>query len=145
MASTIKMPCTTVRQCMIYVSAVVVGSPQTQTQRDQVSRIILALMTQDRFNSRSMSGDASMLEQQPSALPSPVANNGDTLQSKLGSPRSATKHPQASPASSATGSAASCAKHRGDSFSTSWGDRRSSQFCCYECYHACYPCNYGLL
>ena len=79
------------RQC-----PVVVGSPQTQTQRDQVSRVILSLMTQNRFSSRSMSGDASMLDSQ--GLPSPVANKGDTLQSKLGSPRSASKSQHSSPA-----------------------------------------------
>ncbi len=86
------------RQC-----PVVVGSPQTQTQRDQVSRVILSLMTQDRFSSRSMSGDGSMLEQQPPTLPSPVAKNGDTLHTKLGSPRSATKHPQVPSPATSTG------------------------------------------
>lgn len=85
------------RQC-----PVVVGSPQTQTQRDQVSRVILSLMTQNRFNSRSMSGDASMLEQPQPALPSPVAKSGDILQSKLGSPRSATKQAPASATGAST-------------------------------------------
>ncbi len=70
------------RQC-----PVVVGSPQTQTQRDQVSRVIQKLMTQSRFRSRTMSGDGSMLtggSTESSSVPLPAEQ---TLQSTLVSPR----------------------------------------------------------
>jgi len=70
------------RQC-----PVVVGSPQTQTQRDQVSRVIQKLMTQSRFRSRTMSGDGAMLrgdEGEGIAVPAQ-----QTLQSTLVSPRAA--------------------------------------------------------
>lgn len=91
------------RQC-----PVVVGSPQTQTQRDQVSRVIHALMSTDLLqrgsglepfqsgssnnSSNSASQSLSQEEHVPS-LPSPVARTGEQLQNKLGSPRSATKAP----------------------------------------------------
>jgi len=44
------------RQC-----PVVVGSPQTQTQRDQVTRVVTKLMTQSSYNRRTLSGEGSML------------------------------------------------------------------------------------
>ena len=44
------------RQC-----PVVVGSPQTQTQRDQVARVITKLMSQTSYNRRALSGDGLML------------------------------------------------------------------------------------
>lgn len=69
------------RQC-----PVVVGSPQTQTQRDQVTRVIQKLMTQSRFRSRTMSGDGAMLRGgEAEAVDVPAEQ---TLQSTLGSPRS---------------------------------------------------------
>ena len=49
------------RQC-----PVVVGSPQTQTQRDQVTRVIHKLMTQTSYNRRTLSGDGSMLQRESS-------------------------------------------------------------------------------
>lgn len=69
------------RQC-----PVVVGSPQTQTQRDQVSRVIHSCMTLNKMQQAQIA----VTEEVP-VLPSPVARDGETLESKLGSPRSATK------------------------------------------------------
>jgi len=71
------------RQC-----PVVVGSPQTQTQRDQVSRVIQKLMTQSRFRSRTMSGDGTMLRGAEAGEGVAVPAQ-QTLQSTLVSPRAA--------------------------------------------------------
>ena len=70
------------RQC-----PVVVGSPQTQTQRDQVSRVIQRLITQSRFSSRTMSGDESMLAPGTQVSSGPALQMNQTLSSTLSSPR----------------------------------------------------------
>lgn len=73
---------------------VVVGSPQTETQRAQVSRVIHKLMTQSRFESRTISAEGSDLSAGCES-PGTAARNlaarqvaGESLQSTLLSPRS---------------------------------------------------------
>jgi hypothetical protein len=68
------------RQC-----PVVVGSPQTQTQRDQVSRIVQKLITQSRFRSRTMSGDGSMLSGRAERVEMNINLNNPTMQTTLAS------------------------------------------------------------
>lgn len=82
------------RQC-----PVVVGSPQTQTQRDQVSRVIHSCFTLNKLQQQQQQQQQALSVPRDDApsLPSPVARSGEKLESKLGSPRSATKLPVASP------------------------------------------------
>ena len=66
-----------------------VGSPQTETQRQQVRRVIQKLMTQSRFQSRTMSADGDMLATlETLAMPEGQGVGDRSLSSTLNSPRS---------------------------------------------------------
>lgn len=89
------------RQC-----PVVVGSPQTQTQRDQVTRVITKLMSQSSYNRRTLSGgNGAMIGENSDCALSGVVTHGSPR------PVQTPTHPTHS-----TGQAASTAGTR------SWGD-----------------------